>query len=204
MIEYQPFAHIKYPQKQYKKALQPDQEKSIPIMSEDEYQVIMEALEKKAETSGNRVYDRASKESAKRLIPVIHFLATYGLRIGDMLSVRLEEGDRFSYIQKGGEVRQRALKPITHEMLEKYGMLKRQSFEDLVKVTVQGALRKLTKKLSVRGVIRCAYSCYDFRHLYAVSLYQNTKDVYAVKEALRHSTVSVTEIYLVGLGALGK
>lgn len=82
-------------------------------------------------------------------------------------------------------------------------IVKRQPFKDLVKVTVQGALRRLTTELSDRGVIRHAYSCHDFRHLYAVQLYQDTKDVYAVKEALGHSTVSVTEIYLAGLGALG-
>ena len=89
-------------------------------------------------------------------------------------------------------------------MLEKYGALKRQPFKDLVKVTVQGALRRLTTELSGRGMIRYPYSCHDFRHLYAVSLYQETGDIYGVKEALGHATVSVTEIYLAGLGVLGE
>lgn len=203
-IDYQPFAMIKYPKKQYKKAVRPDQGAPIPVMNEAEYQAIVEALEHKVEAPGDMVYDRASRESARRLLPLVHFLATYGLRIGDALTVRLEEGDRFSYRQKGGEVRQKALRPITRDLLEKYGALKRQPFKDLVKVTLQGALRRLTVELVDRGVIRHPYSAHDFRHLYAVSLYQETGDIYAVKEALGHATVSVTEIYLAGLGALGR
>ena len=93
-ITYQPFAQIKYPKKQYKKAVRPDQEKTIPTMSEQEYQEIVQALEWKAEAPGNMVYDRASRESARRLLPVVHFMGTYGLRIGDVLTVRLEESTR--------------------------------------------------------------------------------------------------------------
>ncbi len=69
-------------------------------------------------------------------------------------------------------------------------------------MTVQGALRRLTVELSKRGVIRYPYSAHDFRHLFAVHLYQERKDVYAVKEALGHSTTAVTEVYLSGLGLI--
>lgn len=202
-IEYQPFAMITYPRKQYKKAIQPDQGAPVPVMSEEEYQAIVEALDQKAEALGDMVYDRASRESARRLLPLIHYMATYGLRIGDTLTVRLEEGDRFSYRQKGGQIRRKSLRPVSQEILSESGNLKRQPFKDMAKVTVQGALRRLNKKLADRGVIRHAYSAHDFRHLYAVRLYQETKDVYVVKEALGHSTVAVTEIYLAGLRALG-
>ncbi len=201
-IVYQPFAQIKYPRKQYKKAVQPDQGSPVPVMNEAECQAIIEALEHKAEAPGDMVYDRASRESARRLLPVIHFFATYGLRIGDVLTVRLEDEDRFSYRQKGGQVRQKALRPISRDMLEKYGALKRQPFKSIARVTIQGALRRLTTKLGDRGVIRHPYSCHDFRHLYAISLYQKTGNIYGVKEALGHAAVSVTEIYLAGMGVL--
>lgn len=82
----------------------------------------MEALERKAQAPGDMAYNRVSRESARRLLPLVHFMGTYGLRIGDVLtvSVKLEEGDRFSYRQKGGEVRQKALRPyITGDSIKK-------------------------------------------------------------------------------------
>lgn len=60
----------------------------------------------------------------------------------------------------------------------------------------------MTLEQSGRGVIWHPYSAHDFRHLYAVRLYQETSGVCAVKEVLGHSTVAVTEVYLAGLGAL--
>ncbi len=176
----------------------------MPVMSDKEYQAITEALERKAQAPGDMVYDAASRESAKRLLPIVHFMGTYGLRIGDVLTVKLEGDDRFSYRQKGGQFRQKDLRPITQEILSENAMLKRQPFRGIAKSTVQGAIGRLTKELAGRGVIRHAYSCHDFRHFYAIDLYQEAQDVCAVKEALGHATVSVTEIYLVGLGALGR
>ena len=203
-VDRTPFAHIKYPKKHYKKAVKPDQGSPVPVMNEKEYQVIWEALERKTKAPGDMVYDAASRESAKRLLPIVHFMGTYGLRIADVLTVRLEGEDRFSYRQKGGQVRQKSLRPMTAEVLSGSGMLKRQPFKGIAKSTVQGAVGRLTRELAVRGVIRHAYSAHDFRHYFAVNLYRETQDVYAVKEALGHATVSVTEIYLAGLGAVSR
>ncbi len=41
---------------------------------------------------------------------------------------------------------------------------------------------------------------HDLRHAFAVRTYQATKGVYAVKTALGHANVSVTETYLRSLG----
>ncbi len=201
-IDRNPFAYIKYPKRQYKKAIRPDQGSPVPVMSEAELLAIMEAIERKARAAGNMIYNQASRESARRLLPVVHFLATYGLRIGDVLTVKLEDGERFSYRQKGGQVRQQSLRPISQELLAESGNPKRHPFKNIAKITIQGALRRLTVELAGRGVIRHPYSCHDFRHHFAVRLYRETKDVYAVKEALGHATVGVTEIYLAGMGAL--
>ena len=173
-------------------------------MSEKKYQAIMGALGWKAEAAGDMVYDKASRESARRLIPIAHFMSIYGLRVGDVLTVRLEEGERFSYRQKGGGVRQKNLRPITWEVLAESGNVKRQPFKGIAKITIQAVVHRLTVELAGRGVIRHAYSCHDFRHYFAVGLYRDAKDAYAVKEVLGHATVSVTEIYLAGLGALEK
>ena len=204
-LDRSPFAHIKYPRKQYKKSIKTDQGSPVPVMSEQEYQAIVEGLAKKAQSPQlprEQVYERAARESARRLLPIVHMMGTYGLRIGDVLTVKVEEGERFSYRQKGGSIRQKSLRPMTAEILAECGMQKRQPFKGIAKSTVQGAIGRLTKELAGRSVIRHAYSCHDFRHFYAITLYQETQDVYALKEALGHATVSVTEIYLAGLGAL--
>ena len=197
--ERSPFIGIKYPKKVYKKAVKPDQGRPVPVMSEEEYKAIMEALSQKTE-SGNRL----ERESAQRMTAAFHFMAMYGLRVGDLLTVRIEDGGRFSYRQKGGEVLQRRLLPETAVLLQSCGMTGRLPFASIAKITVQKAMQRISTALATSGKIQHAYSAHDFRHYFAVKLYRETGDVYAVKQALGHATVSVTEVYLAGLGAIGK
>lgn len=197
-IERSPFAHITYPRKEYKKAVKPDQGKPVPVMNDEEYQAIIEALKQKANAAGHMVYDKRLRESAGRLLPIVHFMATYGLRVGDVLTVRIEDGDRFSYRAKGGKVQQRDLRSISLDYLDG----KQEPFKGIAKVTIQGAIKRVTEELVASGEIRHRYSAHDFRHFFAVTRYRETHDVYAVKKELGHSTVSVTEVYLAGLGAM--
>jgi site-specific recombinase XerC len=41
---------------------------------------------------------------------------------------------------------------------------------------------------------------HDLRHAYATRLYQETRDIYAVRVALNHANTAVTEGYLRSLG----
>jgi integrase len=173
-------------------------------MSEEEYRTILEALEQKAVAEGNRIYDERSRESARQLLPVVHFMGTYGLRVGDVLTVRIEGEDRFSYRQKGGEVRQKHLHDESRALLKQVGMARYRPFHEIAKVTLQGALRRFVVELVRRGILRHPYSAHDFRHLFALRIYQETGDVYAVNEALGHATVAVTEVYLSGLGVMDR
>lgn len=169
-------------------------------MNDTEYETILEALKRKADERGSRVSVINSRESARRILPLVHFMAAYGLRIGDALSVRLE-GEYFSVRAKGDKVRSFALEPETQEILKRMGMERREPFAGIGTSTVQNAITKITGRLSGDGVIRHKYTCHDFRHYYAVKLYRETRDIYAVKEALGHATVSISEVYLTGLGA---
>jgi len=198
-----PFAHIRYPKKEYKKAVRPDQGSPVPVMSEEEYRVILETLEARATAQAKRIYERRKRDAARRLLPFVHVLGDYGLRLSDALTLRLE-GEYFSYRQKGGEVRKRELAPATAEILRRYAGGRKEPFRTLPKATAQGALRRISVELARVGQIRYPYSAHDFRHAFALRLYRETHDVYRVKEALGHATVSVTEIYLVGLGALAR
>ena len=66
--------------------------------------------------------------------------------------------------------------------------------------SVQKAMQRISARLAADGKIRHHHSVHDFRHYFAVKLYRETQDVYAIKAALGHATVSVTEVYLAGLG----
>ena len=140
-------------------------------------------------------------EAARRLLPIAHFMARHGLRIEDVLTLRLEEEGRFSAKGKGGVVRSFELVAETIDQLRGFGSVRREPFKGVALSTVQRAIRKLTGDLADRGRIRHRYSAHDFRHYFAIRLYRETGDVYRIKKALGHATVSVTEVYLAGLGA---
>ena len=150
-IEHTPFAHITYPKKQYKKAVRTDQGRPVPVMSDEEYQAIVAALEGKATATAKMVYEKRSREAARRLLPIVHFMGSYGLRVSDVLTVQIEDADRFSFRQKGGEVLQRALKPESREVLAGCGMGRREPFGGIAKVTVQGAIRRVSTELAAGG-----------------------------------------------------
>ena len=66
-IERTPFLHVKYPKRQYKKAVRVDQERTCPVMNAAEYQTIIEAIEERAKMAGDHVSDVNRRESAKQL-----------------------------------------------------------------------------------------------------------------------------------------
>jgi len=198
-IEQSPFMGLKYPPKQYRKAMKTDQEKSIPVMNDAEYQAIIAVLAQKTESS-----NRIERESAQRMVAACHFMGTYGLRVGDLLTVRIEDSERFSYRQKGGDVLQKDFASNTMNLLQSCGMATREPFAGIAKITVQKALQRIVTELVARDALRHPYSCHDFRHYFAVNLYRETGDIYAVKEALGHANVTVTEVYLASLGLSGK
>jgi integrase len=199
-IQRSPFAHIKYPRKVYKKAVRPDQEQTVPVMNDEEYAAIVTEIERRMETCGDRAADMHRRDSARRLLPIVHMMAAYGLRIADVMTVRLE-GAYFSVRTKGGSVRSFELLNETIEILENVGLMLGSPFDSIGKSTIQNAVSRITGELSERDIIRHRYSCHDFRHYFAVNLYRETHDVYAVKEALGHATASISKIYLAGLGA---
>ncbi len=173
-------------------------------MNETEYQAILHELDSRMRHEGNRIYDERIRRSARKLKAACHVMGEYGLRIGDVLTMRLEEGGRFSYRQKGGLTCQNDLRPITEMVFTEAGLNREEPFKRIGRAGIQIAVSRLTVEMAGRGVIRHPYSCHDFRHYYAVKLYRETRDIYMVKEALGHASVTVTETYLAGMGALEK
>ncbi len=195
-----PWVQIPYPRREYRKTVKPGKP-GDPVMSEEEYQAILSELDSRMHHEGKRVCDERIRQSARKLKAAVHVMGEYGLRLGSLQTVR-RDGQYFSYTVKGGAIHRKALRPVTEMMLAEVGLSREEPFKRIEKAGIQVAMSRLTKDMASRGVIRNAYSCHDFRHYYAVNLYRETKDIYAVSRALDHASVAVTETYLAGMGAL--
>jgi len=121
-----------------------------------------------------------------------------GLRVGALPSLSIT-GSHFTCMSKGRE--QVGLIPEeARKAVGRAGLPLRSPFEGKKVNKIEDALKYLTKKLEGQGRIRGAYSAHDLRHAFAVRLYRRTHDVYALKGALGHANVAVTEAYLRSLG----
>ena len=196
-IQRTPFLHVKYPRRVFKKAVQVDQQHTCPVMNQEEYWTLLQAIEKRATAAGDHVSDVNRRKSAKQLLRAVRIMGELGLRVGDLLTVRREDGDRISYREKGGAV---LTKELTPELDETLGGA-RYPFKGIGKSTIQGALRRVTVELAGWGAIRYPYSCHDLRHFFAVRFYEETRDIVRLQRELGHATVNTTQIYLAGLGA---
>ena len=175
VIQSNPFNNCPIPRKEYKKA----REGSFVMTAGELLTITVEA-----------------RQSAPWLIPVIFFLSTYGLRIGALFTVEIEK-KYFTVVEKGNRQRRIPLLPGSKKVISG-----NKPFEKLVRITVQVAIKRITKRLFMSGKIRQAYSCHDFRHYFAAELYKSTRDIVGVKNALGHSSLATTDIYLQGIGVM--
>jgi site-specific recombinase XerD len=191
-IQSNPFRGSPIPRRVYKKA-------GSPVMNKEELNIIIDEFSRKAREPGDKASIINSRESAGRILHVIHYLHTYGLRVGAIPSVELK-GEYFTVIEKGNKARSIILKGRYHD----YVSSEKKPFAGpgYKPGTIQHAISRVTKKLHAAGKIRHPYSCHDFRHYFAAKLYQETRDVLAVKDALGHSSLAITDVYLQGLGIL--
>lgn len=187
IIGFNPFNGMILPKRKYKKA-------TSHVMNKKEKNIIIKEFKKLSNTVGIEAHIINTRESAKRMIPVIYFMSEYGIRVGTIQTIKIEN-NYFTITDKGNIKKLIKLKNcnITRKM-----NLKNKPFigDGYRKITIQKAISRVTNKLFELGLIRCPYTCNDFRHYFAAELYNRTKDVLLVKEALGHSSLHVTDIYL--------
>ena len=186
-----PFYGSPLPRKEFKKAIQTDQKKTIPVMNQEEFDIIMKTLRQMSRMKGKKAQIKNSRRSARRLIPVIHFLGTYGLRVGSLLSVEVKDG-YFTFTGKGNKSQRVELEDDIVKGTK--------PFKNYKVITIQKAISRVTGKLFKERLIRHWYSCHDFRHYFACQYYNRTKDIIKLKQKLSHASVNVTDIYLQSVG----
>jgi integrase len=197
-INLNPFYNCQLPKKQYKKSIQVDQNKTIPVMTAAEYKTILNTLIDKSKLAGSHK-NRTIKKASMSLIPAVHFLACYGLRVGSLQTIRINK-DNFTYKAKGSKSSCIKLAPDSIRILKQYKLIGTQPFKDYKIITIQKAISRLTVELKTTGKINYNYSAHDFRHYFAIEHYKKNKDIVMLKKLLNHSSIQVTDIYLQSIG----
>jgi integrase len=197
-VQTNPWAGLALPQREFKHRYRPDgDEPTVPVMNDKEYEEILEELAARGRMKANTAGQKRMKDSARRLIPFVRLLGETGLRLGDGLSMKLEDNGTASFMTKGGKVR--VLK-LSEKVMSQFKNGPQRPFADWKHDSTGEAVARLCRVLHEEGRIRYAYTAHDFRHRFAMKVYKETRDVLAVQRALGHASLTVTQIYLQGLG----
>lgn len=139
----------------------------------------------------------------ERIAVALTLQANLGLRIGDVLHLRLAdivlENGRYHLDiveQKTGKCRTFTVPPEVYIYLQNYAIAKgikpQQRLFDLTVRAVQNHLQKACCYLNIDGV-----GTHSFRKFFAQTIYEeNNYDIALIRELLQHSSVAITQRYL--------
>ena len=171
--------------------------KTVALTAEQSEKII------KTMISGFNDTDQNVVKPNKRIATVLTLEANLGLRIGDILKLRLSDivrdGDRYRLDiveQKTGKKREFTVP------LEIYVYIQNYALENNIKATaklfdiseraVNKHLQKVCTHLGFSGI-----GSHSFRKFFATSIYNNNKhDINLVRILLQHSSIAVTQRYI--------
>lgn len=174
-------------------------ERKIPnILSAEEVNSILNAVE---------MY----KPEGQRNKAIIKTLYTCGLRVSEVISLKLEDVNfRSGEIQVSGKEGKKRLVPLTHEAKQEIKLYMKgfreyldivPGFEDVLFLNKRGTalsrvmIFNIIKHLADRAGIKKHISPHTLRHSFAYELVSNGTDLIAVQNILGHESVLTTEIY---------
>jgi integrase len=198
VVQTNPWVGLALPQHEFKHRPRPDSEEpTVPVMSDKEYAEILRALSARRRMKAVTMAEQRTRDSARRLLPLVRLLGETGLRLGDALSMKLEGEDKASFKVKGGRTR---VLTLPEQVRKQFKSGPKRPFADWNLQSMGAAIARLGATLHEQDRIRHAYTAHDFRHRYAANMYKQTHDVLAVQRALGHASLNVTQVYLQGLG----
>lgn len=172
--------------------------KKTVALTAEQYEKIIKTM-----ISGFNDTDQNVVKPNKRIATVLTLEANLGLRIGDILKLRLSDivrdGDRYRLDiveQKTGKKREFTVP------LEIYVYIQNYALENNIKATaklfdiseraVNKHLQKVCTHLGFSGI-----GSHSFRKFFATSIYNNNKhDINLVRILLQHSSIAVTQRYI--------
>ncbi len=133
----------------------------------------------------------------KTIQTAIIFIKHTGVRVGSFDTIRIKNNKYYAY-SKGKDI----TGPVSDDLLNIISMAGLElptPFKAHSSEVIRNTLYNICKRLFNHGKIEACYSVHDIRHYFAISFYKNTKDLYALKSLLNHSSIAITEIYLKSL-----
>lgn len=125
-----------------------------------------------------------------------------GIRLNELTNIKISKIDfsdrSMKVLGKGNKERTVYLSPNISESIKKYVknsdreyLFEGKSNGHISNRTVQKIISEMYKKVGVEG-----YTVHSLRHTYATVLYDYTKDILLVEQALGHATLLSTQIYV--------
>ena len=175
--------------------------KKTRTLTKEEYKIIIETLKSNFEYEG-KVF-----RSNDRIATALVLQANLGLRIGDILKLRLndiiKDGNRYRLNIKEEKTDKERVFTVPTEV---YNYIKMYCLEnnikpsakiiDITERAIQKQLKIVCDYLEIEGI-----STHSFRKYFATQIYINSNyNIALVKELLQHSNTSITQRYI-GIGS---
>ena len=136
---------------------------------------------------------------------LFNLLALTGLRISEALNLKWEDiGDDYILIHTPKSGRKTETVHIGRKLLELLAAFKESNpyaFSPYLFNTQKGPMKRTNAHERLKywlkvASLRDSISCHSFRHTYATKCLDNGLDLAVVRDQLRHSSVSITSVYL--------
>ena len=132
--------------------------------------------------------------SDKAIKSAVIFICECGVRVGALPNLEIRKNKYYSF-SKGkevnGKVSDKAINYLKKNKLDLKYPFKNKSSE-----VIRNIFYRSSKRLYKRGEIKAKYSIHDVRHYFAIRLYKKTKDIELIRQALNHSNIAITGLYL--------
>ena len=155
-----------------------------------------------------------NKRMVSRDLAIIMTLLGTGMRISELVGLNISDIDKtdetkryLRIVRKGGdEDKVRVIEPvfnaITDYMIDSRPHLVGSSKENALFISTRGtrmsvnAIQKMLEKYCEKAGLPDNISPHKMRATFATKVYAETKDIYAIKDALHHSTIDTSKHYI--------
>ncbi|CRF35411.1 integrase [Brachyspira suanatina] len=153
---------------------------------------------KRLEVPTKKEIELIIKDISDPLIKVaIIFIMECGVRVGALPKLEIRNNKYYSY-SKGKEISWKVTDKVI-KLLKQNNLSFNNPFRNKSSEVIRNIFYRSSKRLYNQGKIKAAYSIHDIRHYFAVTLYKQTKDIELIRQALNHSSIAITGIYLKSL-----
>ena len=150
---------------------------------------------KKIEVPSKREIEKIIENiSDKAIKSAVIFICECGVRVGALPNLEIRKKKYYSF-SKGKEVSGR-VSDKTINYLKKNKLDLKYPFKNKSSEVIRNIFYRSSKRLYKRGEIKAKYSIHDVRHYFAIKLYKKTKDIELIRQALNHSNIAITGLYL--------